>query len=238
MARNANGIGSDDVLKAACRAFAEKGYRGTNLNDVATELNVTRQAIYHYYPSKHDILKDLFERFFTDLDDRVSRAVAEVVSPADAFEAMLSAHVIYVSGVPDLAAIFMREYVSLTDEARDAIRHKRRNYHQRFVAAFRAAQKEGVYREADANAAVSVLLGAVNWLFRWYRPERGGSLETEELARFCIGLLAHGYRAHPPSSPPKQPPGRADPVLTSASDPLADFGDHVARADLADPRNR
>ena len=50
------------VLRAAVRAFNEKGFHATSLDDVAHALNVTKPTIYHYFASKDDILFDWFRR--------------------------------------------------------------------------------------------------------------------------------------------------------------------------------
>lgn len=195
MRKTTTGISRRDVLDAAVRAFAKKGYRGTNLNDVAVELGVTRQAIYYYYPSKQDILRELLGTFFRELNDRVEPTHTAAATPAEAFESMLAAHITYVAAVPDLAAVFTRENVSLDEQAGAEIQSQRRQYHDRFVETFAAAQRDGAFRGADPNAAVSLLLGATNWLFRWYRPDHPEGMSIDELTRTAIDLLAHGYRA-------------------------------------------
>src|SRR5690349_14222822 len=48
-----------DILRAATKLFAEQGYRETNLNQIAVELGFRRQAVYHYFPAKDEILYEL-----------------------------------------------------------------------------------------------------------------------------------------------------------------------------------
>jgi AcrR family transcriptional regulator len=52
----------EQILRAAQKLFADKGFRETNLNDVAVQLGFRRQAVYHYFPSKEDILYELIDR--------------------------------------------------------------------------------------------------------------------------------------------------------------------------------
>ncbi|MCW3003144.1 MAG: regulatory protein TetR, partial [Conexibacter sp.] len=60
--RNDPAIREADILDAAAVLFADLGYRATNLEHVARRLGVTRQALYYYFPKKHDILLALFDR--------------------------------------------------------------------------------------------------------------------------------------------------------------------------------
>ncbi|HXO53816.1 MAG TPA: TetR/AcrR family transcriptional regulator, partial [Mycobacterium sp.] len=52
----------EQILQTAQKLFADKGFRETNLEDVAIQLGFRRQAVYHYFPSKEDILYELIDR--------------------------------------------------------------------------------------------------------------------------------------------------------------------------------
>jgi len=60
------------ILELAARMFAERGYDGTAMQDVAQELGLTRAALYYHYASKADILREIIDaetsRFFATLD--------------------------------------------------------------------------------------------------------------------------------------------------------------------------
>lgn len=192
--RNSVGISSEDVLAAARSAFALRGYKETNLGDVAAVLNVTRQAIYYYFPTKQDILSALLNEFFDELQERVSAAAAaETSSPMGSFERMLRAHIEYVASVPELSAIFTREMNGLEDNVRSEIEGKRRSYHRAFVRQYERAMSGGDARVINPNAVVSLLLGAANSAYRWFRPDKTGGLSVEDFASLALDLFARGY---------------------------------------------
>ena len=56
------GISRDRVLEISLELFSTSGYRETSLEDVARTLKVTRQAIYHYFARKEDILVGVFDQ--------------------------------------------------------------------------------------------------------------------------------------------------------------------------------
>jgi AcrR family transcriptional regulator len=187
-----NGLSRDDIRQAAVVAFSEKGYRGTNLQDVASVLGVTRQAIYYYYSNKHALLLEMFEEYFSDLDRALDEALEGVEDPRLRFEAMLRAHVLTVARTPELSSIFTREYEALEPEARTSVRQRRRAYQRRFVDGFDTMGASGEAREMPASAVVSLMFGAANWTFRWY-DHRRHEMSPEELADLVMSLFRSGY---------------------------------------------
>src|SRR5258708_22112198 len=62
MAASDGGDRREQILQAAQKLFADQGFRETNLGDVATQLGFRRQAVYHYFRSKEEILYELIDR--------------------------------------------------------------------------------------------------------------------------------------------------------------------------------
>ncbi len=51
----------DDILKASLHLFAEKGFHGTSMRDIAKEADITEGLIYHYFASKRDLFRAIIE---------------------------------------------------------------------------------------------------------------------------------------------------------------------------------
>jgi AcrR family transcriptional regulator len=180
------------ILRLAAEEFGRNGFRGARLDDVAARLGVTRQALYYYYPTKHAILTDLYERFFELLENALDAAEA-AHSGHGRFDAMLEAHVRTVAEVPELSAIFSQERASLPDDAAAAVRRRRNRYQKRLVAAYRAGVEGGELRgDCPPDVAVSLAVGAANWVFQWYRAS--DDLPPAVLARTAVEVLGSGYR--------------------------------------------
>ncbi len=63
-------------LAAALAAFAEQGYHGTSVREIAARANLSVPGLYHHYPSKQSLLQGLLERTMTDLLARSEAAIA------------------------------------------------------------------------------------------------------------------------------------------------------------------
>jgi AcrR family transcriptional regulator len=186
----ATGISPDQIREAAVKAFSRNGYRGTNLGEVASELGVTRQAIYYHYPNKHALLFEMFHLFFEDLRAAIEEVRDAETEPVVRFEKMLRAHVLRVIASSDLTSIFTREFESLDPDKQKLVRRWRQEYQLSFVTAFEEMVEVGGARPLPPGPTVSLVIGAANWTFRWYDPRR---MDADDLVALLLGLVRDGY---------------------------------------------
>lgn len=77
-------------LAAALAAFAEHGYHGTSVREIAARASLSVPGLYHHYPSKQSLLQGVLERTMTDLLARSEQAIAEAgPEPVDQFDAVV-----------------------------------------------------------------------------------------------------------------------------------------------------
>ncbi len=83
-----------NILRQAARLFAEQGYAGTTIIDLADACDSSRGALYHYFESKEDILFHILDGHVKDLLDRVEAAAGKVAEPLDQLRAIIAAIVL------------------------------------------------------------------------------------------------------------------------------------------------
>lgn len=182
------------VLTAASAAFAEQGYHGASVRDIAARAGLSVPGMYHHYASKQDMLLALVESGTREVLDRSQAALAEAgPDPVDRFRALVECVVLFMThrqhlGVLQAEARSLqpanwRRYVGLRD-AQESL----------MVTAVDEGQRAGRFRTpesaADASRAVLTLcLGVADW----YRPD--GPLTPERLAEqyvgFCQGIVGY-----------------------------------------------
>ncbi|MGK5529653.1 TetR/AcrR family transcriptional regulator [Streptomyces sp. URMC 129] len=79
------------LLDAATRRFAAHGFAGTALEDVAADIEATRGAVYHHFPSKTALFQAVFEELETEMARRATEAAAREADPWSAAQAALEA---------------------------------------------------------------------------------------------------------------------------------------------------
>src|SRR5947207_6350313 len=143
-----------ELTRAAAHLFAEKGYHGTSIGDLAEALGVQKGSVYAHIESKADLLWDVAREgaaaFHAALD-----AVPEEGPVLERIRATLRAHLRVVAEQLDVATVFVREWRYLEGERRDEFVAERRRYEERFRALYREGRELGELRTDldDATAA-------------------------------------------------------------------------------------
>jgi AcrR family transcriptional regulator len=181
-----------ELTRVAARLFAEKGYHGTSVGDLAAALGVRKGSLYAHIESKADLLWEVASEgaaaFHAALD-----AVPEEGSAVERIRAALRAHLRVVAEQLDVATVFVREWRYLEGERREAFVGERRRYEERFRALFRDGREHGELRtDLDDGTATLLALSAANWAYTWLHPDS----DTDGLADRFTGLLLEGMRGY------------------------------------------
>jgi TetR/AcrR family transcriptional regulator, cholesterol catabolism regulator len=181
-----------ELTRAAARLFAEKGYHGTSVGDLAEALGVQKGSLYAHIDSKADLLWEVAregaEAFHAALD-----TVPEDGPVLERIEAALRAHLRVVSEQLDVATVFVREWRYLEGERRERFVAERRRYEERVRALFREGRELGQLRtDLDDGTAALLTLSAANWAYTWLRP----GVDTDSLADRFTALLLDGTRGY------------------------------------------
>lgn len=188
------------VLKHSLEAFAEHGYHGTSVREIAKRLGQTVPAIYYHYANKQALLVTLLQGSMEEVLQRCQLALAEACDdPVDRYSALITCVVLYIG--------HRRELIMLDAEMRSLEPENRRTYvglRDELESMVRTAIEDGVSEgslttEHPADAARAVLtmcLGIANW----YDPR--GRLTPTDLAEryltFALGVAGQLPRARRP----------------------------------------
>ena len=182
----------DELTRQAARLFAEKGYHGTSIGEIAGALGVHKGSLYAHIQSKQDLLYETMREgaraFHAGLD-----AIDEALRPIEKIRLALRSHLRVVADQLDVATVFVQEWRYLEGERREEILAERRRYEERVRGLFREGRERGELRSdlEDATAALLVL-SASNWAYTWLRP----GADTDELADGFFRLLLDGMRGY------------------------------------------
>ncbi len=181
-----------ELTRQAARLFAEKGYHGTSIGEIAEALGVQKGSLYAHIQSKQDLLYETMlegaRAFHAGLD-----AIPDEPAATEKIRLALRSHLRVVADQLDVATVFVQEWRYLEGERRDEILGERRRYEERIRALFREGRELGELRtDLDDATAALLALSAANWAYTWLQPGR----DTDELADRFYALLIEGMRGY------------------------------------------
>jgi TetR/AcrR family transcriptional regulator, cholesterol catabolism regulator len=182
----------NELTRQAARLFAEKGYHGTSIGEIAEALGVQKGSLYAHIESKQDLLYETMvegaRAFHAGLD-----AIPDELPATEKIRLALRSHLRVVADQLDVATVFVQEWRYLEGERRNEIVAERRRYEERIRGLFREGRELGELRsDLDDATAALLALSAANWAYTWLQRGR----ETDDLADRFYEQLLDGMRGY------------------------------------------
>jgi AcrR family transcriptional regulator len=180
------------IYETAARLFYEKGYARTSLQDLANAVGLQKGSLYHYIDSKEDLLFGVTEyahAFFLSLVEGIDQ---EELTPLARLERTLRRHAEFAAEHFHVTAAFYNDRASLSLERQQRVVETRDAYEAKLRQLVRDGQAAGqIAEDLNPRMAVFGVLGMVNWINQWYRPD--GPLSAGEIAdvfaTMCVRAL-------------------------------------------------
>ena len=192
MPRAATVDSRQEILRIAARLFYQRGYDATSMNDVAAKLKFSKGGLYHHFQSKDEILFHLMNHALDVTQERVVNRVRTIADPEEALRALIRLHVEVVLSFRDREiTVLLHEHHPLKPSLRKRINARKKEY-VHFVEKLvgDVQQLRRSRRSVSPRAAALALLGMINWIYQWYKPE--GSLTAEQIARQYTDIFFAG----------------------------------------------
>ena len=180
-----------EILHAALRAFRDHGYHGTTLDDIARQLDVRKTALYHYFPDKEAILYACHREGLEEVAGIIAQA-RRYASCADQLAHAIREHVRVMTDTLEGSSLAL-EVSALAPRHRSEVIAARDRYEQALRDIVRHGVAAGEFRAVDPKLAVFAILGAINWVARWYSP--AGSVHPSGLGAHYAEHLLRGLLA-------------------------------------------
>jgi TetR/AcrR family transcriptional regulator, cholesterol catabolism regulator len=181
-----------EIIDAAAEIFRRQGYADTSVQDVADAVGILKGSLYHYIESKEDLLHRMLVEVHEDAHGIVDEVAAMTdLPPLDRLALYIRRHVEYNSRNLTKIAVYYHDFQQLSGERRKEIIGHRKFYEDFVTGLIEEAQERGdVHESVSPRLAAFLALGAMNWIYTWYRPR--GKVSPEELGRLCSEVLING----------------------------------------------
>ena len=172
----------------ASELISTEGYKGTSLQKIADKVGVHKSTLFHYIRSKKDLLVYILEQSGNTLAANMERLSSlEELEPEEklrvAFEYHLSSVIEDISGLN----IYLNEMKMLPAKYRKIYTQKRRNYEKYFETIVAEMKGRGYFEGLDEKIVTFGILGMLNSIPRWYRPE--GELTIKEVSDILFKMI-------------------------------------------------
>lgn len=181
----------DDVVRAAGRLFAERGFHGTSMRHLGNELGLLGSSLYSHVSGKDELLVAVVSGgavLFQALADEV---LASDLDPPGQLRMLVEGHVAIVADNLAEARTILNEARFLPDSARSPIVAMRDRYQAAVRLVIERGVERGDFTVDDPGLAAILVLSVLNAFERWFRPD--GARTPQELAadmyRFVLGGL-------------------------------------------------
>jgi AcrR family transcriptional regulator len=183
------------LLDAAVRVFARKGYHASRVGDIAVEAGVAHGLLYHYFKSKDDVLEAVFHENWSVLLARIA-SVEETDEPA-------------ADQLRHIAAIVLRTWLHLPDVVRVVIREFGRSPElaerigelaQPIDAIARVIERgieRGEFKDVEPRVAATVVYGSIDELLTAWVLDRlpAGEEDVASAEQTLIEVTLRGLQA-------------------------------------------
>ncbi len=184
------------ILDSAIKVFAEKGFHGSRISDVAKEAGVAEGTIYLYFKSKDDLLLSVFSKRVGAFVEDVNRYIALQKTPGDKLRAIVDKHFSHLESDPYLAQVLQIELRSCSVFMRGGVSPELKFYLGLIEGVLEEGQAQKVFRE-DINVKVAskAFFGMLDevatvWVLRRKRPL--SEMGEEVFSIFYQGIKKEG----------------------------------------------
>jgi AcrR family transcriptional regulator len=180
------------IRRVAGDHFAEFGYHGASLRQMAAASGLTQGHLYYYYPSKQDLLHEVIAGVQVQFNDIMDSGLIRTAGPEQVLTDVLTGHVrILCANVTDVRVSY-ESLRFLTAAHRVELIAARDRYEAGVRQLIDAMRRSGEVAPAQTPLLAKVVLGVVNWPYQWYRAD--GSTPAEELAALLAGRAMAALR--------------------------------------------
>lgn len=172
------------IVEKAARLFASEGFRGASVADLAAACETSKSLIYHYYPSKEDVLYEVMASHIDQLVQDVNEAQE---APGDAKERLIRlirSFMAHYMGAANRQKVMLNELGNLPPDRRATIVGKQRQVIAAVQKLLTEIHPELARDAARARVQTMLMFGMINWTHTWYDPK--GPISPEQIADMAL----------------------------------------------------
>ena len=179
-----------EIALAAVKLFEQKGYRATSVQDIADEVGLQKGSLYHYINSKEDLLLQIAHQAISEFNQRLEKILAMPIPAKEKLMLMIENHLTVSISNLQTTTVLLREAFALGEEQHQVIQGLTDRYLDLLTAILEQGRDNGEFFVSNCKIAALAILGACNWVYRWYKSS--GELSAKDVSAIFSTLFLHG----------------------------------------------
>lgn len=194
------GTSGDRVRQAAIALFAERGFHGTGIRELAGKAGLSSASLYHYMGTKDQLLAEIMETALRRLTTAARLAADGIDDQGERLGTLVALHVLTHAERPAETRVVDNEVSALPPDGYAAVVRMRDEYEGLFDAVLAAGARSGRFHAVEPSLTRLALLEMCNGVARWYSPR--GTLGVAALAEHFAAIALRTVDATQPHPTP------------------------------------
>ncbi len=195
MAKSKKGKTSDrreEIISSATELFYEYGFQKATMRDICRKIGITQAALYYHFRNKEEILYTIIERSSNNLYLLLRSCFSEDKDPIERLKNAISQHILSIKHAREGAKIIIEDKRFLGGDLNRLVKEKEKAVFYLYRNQLKDLQKTRRIKRCDLTVATFSIFGMINWLYHWYRPDKGLSLE--KVAEEILEIIFRGLQ--------------------------------------------
>tara|TARA_R110000782_G_scaffold78276_8_gene155537 strand:- start:201371 stop:201949 length:579 start_codon:yes stop_codon:yes gene_type:complete len=175
------------IVERAAELFAARGFLGASVSDIAKACNTSKSLLYHYYPSKEDVLYAVMASHIDKLLGDVETVQAMDATPQEMLRKLLRLFMHHYVGAASRQKVLLNDLDNLPDDKHRIIVGKQRQIVDMVQSLLTGGDPALAKSRAQARAKTMLLFGMINWTGNWY--DASGPIKPDDIADMVYDMV-------------------------------------------------
>ena len=182
-----------NLLLVAAHVFATDGMEKASMSGIAKLAGVSKSLLYHYYPSKAELIFSIIQEHLVELEAALAEADEPELAPRDRLQNLVKATLAAYEGADDMHKVQLNAGEALDADMQTQVTAMNRKIVKRFSDVIAEIHPELVSKSGSLLMPVTMsLFGMMNWAYLWFRDD--GPMTRDEYAQMATTLILDGVK--------------------------------------------
>jgi len=186
----------EEIVQAAIDVFYNYGFHKASLRNISDKLGLTKAAIFYHFPNKEELLFTIVDQATRELLFVLKSSLTNDKDPLENLRNLIINQIHYMKDNMKQVKIMVEDKRFLSGQLLGIIKEQERTMFYLFKSHIEKLQDMGKLKKFDVNTVTFGIFGMINWLEKWYKPNK--KLSLRHIADQIVDILLNGLLSQEP----------------------------------------